>query len=132
VEALILFILAQTLSAIPYYVRYALWGLALTLILHLSQGYGCHDILSAPATSPTDATSPTPFLLVRDVRHVALDASARLFAFFIVAFGLALAAGLAVGAAEHAFHSMAIKGILKRTASRKLIDAHPDGPAPAG
>jgi peptidoglycan/LPS O-acetylase OafA/YrhL len=133
VQALVLFILAQTLAPIPYYVRYALWGLAFTLLLHLSQGIRVSRYLErAGDYSYGLYLTHTIFTGVAMYAMLRLMPGAPLLAFFAAAFGLALAGGLMFGAAEHVFHSLVIKGVLKRIASRKLIGAHPDGPAPAG
>jgi peptidoglycan/LPS O-acetylase OafA/YrhL len=127
IQALILFILAQTLAPMPYYVRYVLWGLSFTLVLHLMRDIQVPRFLErAGDYSYGLYLTHTIFVGVAMYAMVRFIPSAPLFAFFIAAIGSAVAAGLTFGAAEFLFHSAVIKRALRLISSRKLVNAHRD------
>lgn len=127
IQALILFLIAQTVGPMPYYVRYALWGISFALVLHIVQGVSFGRTLERAGNYSYGLyLSHTIFIAVAMYLMVRFAEGAPLIAYFVAAMGAALVGGFAFGQLEFWFHATVIKGALRRLPSRKLVDAHPD------
>jgi Predicted acyltransferases len=133
IQAVIVFIIAQVLVPLPYYMRYALWGVSFVLVLHLVQGMRVPKFLERAGNQSYGLyLVQSMFCQVGAYFMARIFPGAPLSIFVAVTIGTALGAGLSFGALEFTFHEKVIKPVLRRfSISRKLVNIHPDGPASA-
>ena len=122
IQAAILFFIAQASIPMPYYLRYLLWGVSFTLLLHIVQGIRVPKFLErAGDYSYGLYLSHTIFIAAAMYMVARFAPAVPLAIVFIAAFGTALLGGLAFGAAEFAFHSAVVKSALRWMQSPWII-----------
>ncbi|OAJ55938.1 hypothetical protein A6V36_34190 [Paraburkholderia ginsengiterrae] len=115
IQSLTLFIIAQTLAPMPYYVRYALWGMSFMLLLNLVQGMRAPRFLErAGDYSYGLYLVQSIFCQVGAYCMARFFPSASTFMFVAVTIATALAAGFCFGALEFGFHGKLVKPMLRR------------------
>jgi peptidoglycan/LPS O-acetylase OafA/YrhL len=124
IQALILFLIAQIVGPMPYYVRYALWGISFALVLHLARDVRFGRVLErAGDYSYGLYLVHTVLIAVAMYLMVRFWAGAPLVAYLVAAIATALVGGLAFGRVEFWFHSTVIKGALKRSKKHVTTDS---------
>jgi exopolysaccharide production protein ExoZ len=114
IQALVLFIIAQTLAPMAYYVRYALWGISFMLVLHLVQGMRAPRVLErAGDYSYGLYLVQSIFCQVGAYCMARFFPTASVFAFIAVTIATALVVGFSFGALEFAFHAKLVKPALR-------------------